>query len=75
MSNCSSFEMVFEDIHAEQMDFAASVASNPLERYDTNNNGKITCAEARSHGITPVKRSHPAYEFMFDRDGDGVVCE
>ena len=40
MSNCSSFEMVFEDIHTEQMDFAASGASNPLERYDTNNNGK-----------------------------------
>ena len=75
MSNCSSFEMVFEDIHTEQMDFAASGASNPLERYDTNNNGKITCAEARSHGITPVKRSHPAYEFMYDRDGDGIVCE
>ncbi|WP_101566809.1 excalibur calcium-binding domain-containing protein [Alteromonas macleodii] len=39
------------------------------------NNGKITCAEARSHGITPVKRGHPAYEFMYDRDGDGIVCE
>ncbi|AUI84895.1 hypothetical protein TE101_20790 (plasmid) [Alteromonas macleodii] len=35
----------------------------------------MTCAEARSHGITPVKRGHPAYEFMYDRDGDGIVCE
>ncbi|KHT57753.1 hypothetical protein RJ44_15145 [Alteromonas macleodii] len=75
MSNCSSFEMVYEDTHAEQMDLAASGASNPLERYDTNNNGKISRAEARSHRIASVKRSHPAYEFMYDRDGDGIVCE
>ena len=40
-------------------------------------NGRITCAEARRHGITPVPRSHPAYRYMRDGDGDGdgVVCE
>ena len=46
-----------------------------LALYDDNGNGKITCAEARWHGIAPVARSHPAYRFMRDGDGDGVVCE
>ena len=46
-----------------------------LALYDDNGNGRITCAEARAHGIAPVLRGHPAYEFMNDRDGDGVVCE
>ncbi len=48
---------------------------NALELYDDNGNGRITCAEARAHGIAPVPRGHPAYEFMRDGDGDGVVCE
>ena len=46
-----------------------------LERWDTNGNGRITCAEAEEHGIAPVHRDHPAYEYMDDRDNDGVVCE
>ena len=46
-----------------------------LARYDDNGNRCITCAEARRHGIAPVPRSHPAYRFMWDGDGDGVVCE
>ena len=46
-----------------------------LSRYDDNRNGAITCAEARRHGIAPVPRSHPAYRYMRDADGDGVVCE
>ena len=50
-------------------------ASEVLALYDDNSNGRITCAEARSHGIAPVPRDHPAYPFMRDGDGDGVVCE
>ena len=46
-----------------------------LAMYDDNGNGRITCAEARAHCIAPVHRGHPAYEFMRDADGDGVVCE
>ena len=58
-----------------------SVASAPaggddaLALYDDNGNGRITCKEARRHGIAPVPRSHPAYRYMRDADGDGVVCE
>lgn len=46
-----------------------------LARWDDNGNGRITCAQARRHGIAPVPRGHPAYAFMRDGDGDGVVCE
>ena len=59
----------------------ASAASAPaagddaLALYDDNGNGRITCKEARRHGIAPVPRSHPAYRYMRDGDGDGVVCE
>ena len=48
---------------------------SPLDRWDDNGNGRITCAEARRHGIAPVLRGHPAYAYMRDGDGDGVVCE
>ena len=44
-----------------------------LALYDDNGNGRISCAEARAHNIAPVRRDHPAYEYM--RDPDGVVCE
>ena len=37
--------------------------------------GVSRAAEAREHGIAPVREGHTAYEFMTDRDGDGVVCE
>ena len=46
-----------------------------LRLWDDNRNGRITCREARRHGIAPVPRGHPAYPFMHDGDGDGVVCE
>ena len=46
-----------------------------LALYDDNGNGRITCKEARGHGIAPVPHDHPAYPYMDDRDGDGVVCE
>ena len=52
-----------------------AAGDDALVRYDDNRNGKITCKEARRHGIAPVPRSHPAYRYMRDADGDGVVCE
>ena len=48
---------------------------DPLALWDDNGNGRITCAEARAHDIAPVRRGHPAYQYMNDTDGDGVVCE
>ena len=43
-----------------------------LRLYDDNSNGRITCKEARRHGIAPVPRGHPAYPFMRDGDGDAL---
>ena len=53
----------------------SAAASDALHSYDDNRNGRITCKEARRHGIAPVPRGHPAYPFMQDGDGDGMVCE
>ena len=54
---------------------APQLEGDPLELYDDNGNGRITCAEARRHGIAPVRSDHPAYQYMRDPDADGVVCE
>ena len=54
---------------------AVGNSNTVLSRYDDNRNGRITCSEARRHRIAPVHRSHPAYRYMQDGDGDGVVCE
>ena len=64
LNGCDHFEMVFE-----------GPPEDPLRLYDDNRNGRISCAEARGHGIAPVDRGHPAYPYMTDGDGDGVVCE
>lgn len=49
-----------------------------LERCDANGNGRVTCSEARADRCgpqLPVTDDHPLYQFMTDRDGDGLVCE
>lgn len=79
LSSCSSTDMIFypnvSTTNNLEMDADQIESSNALELYDDNSNGRITCSEARRHGIAPVYRNHIAYEFMSDRDGDGVVCE
>ena len=82
LSNCDSTEMVFYACAegSAQAGLSSSQASGGsgsevLAKYDDNGNGRITCAEARRHKIAPVSRNHPAYRFMRDGDGDGVVCE
>ena len=79
LSQCESVAMEPLVCHAEQgADRSPGTNSNGarvLSRYDDNGNGRITCKEARRHGIAPVHRDHPAYRYMRDGDGDGVVCE
>ena len=84
LSSCSSTEMVIHPCEfAQSRSAVASASSNrlpsgnndPLSLWDDNRNGRITCKEARRHGIAPVPRSHPAYRYMRDGNGDGVVCE
>ena len=79
LASCASTAMQFTDPGAAAPPPTAAPApaqgGNALELYDSNGNGRITCAEAREHGIAPVPRGHPAYKYMNDRDNDGVVCE
>jgi len=49
--------------------------TDALARWDDNRDGQISCKEARRHAIAPVVSGHPAYRYMRDGDGDGVVCE
>ena len=80
LAKCGSTEMVVlapaqRIDHPTPTNPAAAPDSDPLALYDDNGNGRITCAEARAHGIAPVRRGHPAYQYMRDADGDGIVCE
>ena len=83
LRNCESFEMIMFEGRPEQGNLNAisnvQVPNNSqksaLTLYDDNGNGKITCKEARAHGIAPVTQDHPAYQYMYDPDKDGVVCE
>ena len=78
LAECSSTQLVFHrglPAPPARRPAPADSSGDPLALYDDNGNGRITCAEARRHGIAPVPRSHPAYPFMRDGDGDGVVCE
>ena len=63
--------------HAAPRSARPAPAATPREPipWDDDGNGRVSCAEARRHGIAPVRRGHPAYPFMNDADGDGVVCE
>ena len=86
LAGCQSTEMVVLALGASAAATATptpTAAATPtpstdvdaLALWDDNGNGRITCAEARAHGIAPVRRGHPAYQYMRDADGDGVVCE
>ena len=58
---------------AQDITPTAAGAREILTQWDDNDDGRITCAEARTHGIAPVRRDHPAYAYMRDGDGDGIV--
>ena len=78
LTGCSSTELVFHPPENTDEPAAASAASgtlDPLALWDDNGNGRITCKEAERHAIAPVRKDHPAYPYMRDGDGDGVVCE
>ena len=79
LSGCASTEMVVAEGQGQVAEptpsGTAPSTGDALSRWDTNGNGRITCREAREHGIAPVHREHPAYPFMRDEDNDGGVCE
>ena len=79
LSSCSSTALRFYSGNASTAKGSSKTSSDPdvdaLALWDDNRNGRITCKEARAHGIAPVHRDHPAYAHMRDGDNDGVVCE
>ena len=79
LAGCTSTEMVIAPSATRQVATPSlpqeGEGGDALLLYDDNRNGRITCAEARRHGIAPVVRGHPAYPYMHDGDNDGVVCE
>lgn len=51
-------------------------SDNDISRIDTNKNGKVTITEAKAAGFKmPITRDHWLYNYMDDRDGDGMVGE
>ena len=84
LSSCSSTELDFRAgasgppaavMPPASRNDSSSGDVDALRLWDDNGNGRITCVEARRHGIAPVPFTHPAYPFMRNGDGDGVVCE
>ena len=77
LSGCSSVDIVIIDSSTSPSTATPypTTVADALAMYDDNGNGRISCAEARAHGIAPVRADHPAYPYMNDADGDGVVCE
>ena len=82
LSQCDSTDMIHlkcvdnqPEPVLEKNQPSALESNHPLAIWDENGNGRITCSEARKHGIAPVRRDHPAYIYMRDGDGDGIVCE
>lgn len=81
LSACASTAMVVRSCEAGRAvpkaprRVPSSDMIDALRLWDDNRNGQIACREARRYGIAPVPRGHPAYPFMHDGDGDGVVCE
>ena len=78
LTGCSSVEMVV--VSATESVIPTPIPlpgpdEDALALWDDNGNGRITCDEARRHGIVPVPRGHPAYQYMRDADDDGIVCE
>ena len=63
LSGCTSTEMIVQEAPAQTATPVPTPeeeeSSSALEMYDDNGNGRISCAEARNHGIAPVRRGHP----------------
>jgi hypothetical protein len=49
---------------------------NDISQIDTNHNGQVSIAEAKSAGFKmPINREHWLYKYMNDGDNDGMVGE
>ncbi|WP_282019354.1 DNA/RNA non-specific endonuclease [Planomicrobium okeanokoites] len=55
---------------------APAPSGGDVSTVDTNGNGQVTIAEAKAAGFSmPITSDHWLYQYMDDRDGDGMVGE
>lgn len=55
---------------------APTTSTNDVSSVDTNGNGQVTISEAKAAGFSmPITSDHWLYQYMDDRDGDGMVGE
>lgn len=55
---------------------AADEGTHDISKIDTDHNGRVTIAEAKAAGFKmPITSDSWLYEYMDDRDGDGMVGE
>ena len=74
--NLEQFQRLEQEARDAQRGLWGVPPSAPVAiEWDDNGNGRVSCAEARAHGIAPVRSGDPAYPYMRDADGDGVICE
>ena len=68
-------KIIKEDNDIKQ-DTATNDEKKKLAEIDKNGNGKVTIAEAKAAGYKmPIKKEFWLYQYMDDRDGDGMVGE
>ena len=77
-SNACAVPRAFESAAATPQTPEEPTAEEWLDRCAANDNGRVTCAEARAEACgapIPATKDHQLYQFMRDGDGDGRVCE
>lgn len=65
-----------ENNESESESESSSTNEGELSSVDTNGNGIVTIAEAKAAGFSmPITSEHWLYQYMQDRDNDGMVGE
>ena len=60
----------------EESETTTDTSENDVSSVDTNGNGQVTIKEAKAAGYSmPITSDHWLYQYMDDRDGDGMVGE
>lgn len=78
---------VFENVNPDEVnkelgltekepEVTTNTTENDVSSVDTNGNGQVTIKEAKAAGYSmPITSDHWLYQYMDDRDGDGMVGE
>lgn len=77
---------VFENVNPDDVnkdlgltggsEVTTDATENDVSSVDTNGNGQVTIKEAKAAGFSmPITSDHWLYQYMDDRDGDGMVGE